>query len=75
VTAMLLNASGERRWKINTYRCPVTTEAFEQQVWGQDGQPDKKTGHDHPCDAQGYLLVKHWPIVRNQMQRVTIGGV
>lgn len=75
VNAMILNASGERRWKINTYRCPVTTEAFEQQVWGQDGQPDKKTGHDHPCDAQGYLLVKHWPIVRNQMQRVTIGGV
>ena len=62
--AMILNATGERRFLINTDACPVTTEALEQQVWGEDGQPDKKTGHDHPNDANGYFLVKRWPIVK-----------
>jgi hypothetical protein len=62
--ALILNATGERRFLINTDACPVTTEALEQQVWGEDGQPDKKTGHDHPNDANGYFLVKRWPIVK-----------
>lgn len=62
--ALILNATGERRFLINTAACPVTTEALEQQVWGEDGQPDKKTGHDHPNDANGYFLVKRWPIVK-----------
>src|SRR5450830_1632 len=61
---MILNALGERRWKINTDLCPTTTEALEQQGWGKDGQPDKKTGHDHPNDANGYFLVKRYPIVQ-----------
>jgi hypothetical protein len=62
--ALILNGTGERRFLINTDACPVTTEALEQQVWGEDGQPDKKTGHDHPNDANGYFLVKRWPIVK-----------
>jgi hypothetical protein len=62
--AMILNAEGERRFKINTDMCPVTTEALEKQVWGLDGTPDKKSGHDHPNDANGYFIVKRWPIVK-----------
>lgn len=62
--AMILNAEGERRWKINTDLCPTTTEALEKQVWGKDGAPDKKAGHDHPNDANGYFIVKRWPIVK-----------
>jgi hypothetical protein len=68
VNAMILNDKGERRWKINTDACPVTTEAFEQQAYDKNGDPDKKTGHDHPCDAEGYFLVKRWPIVRPTAQ-------
>ncbi len=64
VNAMILNDRGERRWKINTDACPVTTEAFEQQAYDKSGEPDKKTGHDHPPDATGYFLVKRYPIVR-----------
>lgn len=64
VNAMVLNDKGERRWKINTDACPVTTEAFEQQAYDPSGDPDKTTGHDHPPDAQGYFLVKRYPIVR-----------
>ena len=62
--ALILNAAGDRRFRINTDACPVTTEALEQQVWGADGQPDKKSGHDHPNDANGYFLVRRWPIVK-----------
>jgi hypothetical protein len=64
VNAMILNDSGERRFKINTDLCPVTTEALEQQAWDKNGEPDKSTGHDHPNDAIGYFLVKRWPIVK-----------
>lgn len=64
VDAMTLNANGERRWLVNTDQCPTLTEAQEQQAWGDNGEPDKKTGHDHPNDAVGYFLVKRFPIVK-----------
>lgn len=57
VNAMILNDKLERRWKVNTDRCPVLTEALEQQAYDKNGEPDKTTGHDHPNDAQGYFLV------------------
>lgn len=72
--AMILNAKGERRWKINTYLAPVTTEAIEQQIWNASGEPDKKSGHDHPNDANGYFLIKKYPIDRQTMQRARITG-
>lgn len=64
VDAMALNAEGKRRWLVNTDACPVLTEAQEQQAWDKNGQPDKKTGHDHPNDAVGYFMVKRYPIVK-----------
>jgi Terminase large subunit, T4likevirus-type, N-terminal/Terminase RNaseH-like domain len=64
VNAMLLNAEGVRRWKINTDQCPTTTESLEQQAWGANGEPDKSTGHDHMNDANGYFLAKRWPLSR-----------
>lgn len=64
VNAMLLNAAGERRWKINTNACPKTTESLEQQAWALNGDPDKTTGHDHMNDANGYFIVKKWPIAK-----------
>jgi len=70
--AMILNAEGDRRWKINTDLCPTTTEALEKQVWGKDGAPDKKAGHDHPNDANGYFIVKRWPIVKRTAQVRTL---
>lgn len=70
VDAMTLNAKGERRWLVNTNACPALTEAQEQQAWGTNGEPDKTTGHDHPNDAQGYFLVKRFPI-----QRYSLAGV
>jgi len=62
VNAMLLNDKGERRWKVNTDRCPTLTEALEQQAYDKNGEPDKSTGHDHSVDAQGYFIVHRYPI-------------
>ncbi len=73
--AMICNANGERRFKINTNMCPVTTEALEQQIYGLDGMPDKKAGKDHPNDANGYFIVKRYPIVKNTAQRAQIIGI
>lgn len=73
--AMILNAKGERRFKINTDLCPVSTEALEQQAWGKDGEPDKKTGHDHPNDAEGYFMVKRYPITSKRVHKITLGGL
>lgn len=67
VDSMLLNAAGERRWKINTDACPTTTECIEQQTWAASGEPDKSTGHDHMNDANGYFIVKRWPIVKKSV--------
>lgn len=64
VNAMILNADLRRRWKVNTDACPVLTEALEQQAYDTNGEPDKKTGHDHPNDAVGYFLVRRYPIVK-----------
>jgi hypothetical protein len=62
VDAMTLNADGKRRWMINTDACPALTEAQEQQAWDKSGEPDKKSGHDHPNDAIGYFMVQKFPI-------------
>ena len=49
VCAMILNSKGERRLRVNTNKCPVLTDALEQQAYDKNGEPDKTTGHDHPC--------------------------
>lgn len=64
VNALVLNANGERRLKVNTQACPALTEALEQQAYDKFGDPDKSTGHDHPVDALGYRIMAHWPITR-----------
>jgi hypothetical protein len=73
--AMILNDVGERRFKINTNACPVTTEALEQQIWDKNGEPDKKSGHDHPNDAEGYFIVKKYPIPGKEITRTKLSGV
>ena len=64
MNAMFCNAEGQRRYLVNTARCPTYTECLEQQAWAQNGEPDKTTGHDHPNDAGGYFIHREYPIVR-----------
>lgn len=67
--AMLLNGNGERRLKVNTRNCPKLTEAMEQQVYDNNGEPDKTSGHDHVTDAGTYPIVKLYPIKKPAVGR------
>ncbi|GAB3249142.1 phage terminase large subunit family protein [Chitinimonas naiadis] len=64
VNAMILNDKGERRYLVNTDRCPEYTESLEQQPYDKNGEPDKDTGHDHATDAGGYFITNRWPVVK-----------
>lgn len=73
VNSMILNAQGERRFKVNTARCPKFTEAIEQQAYDANGMPDKTTGHDHLNDAGGYFLVYRYPVKKPQAMQINMG--
>lgn len=64
MNAAFLNAKGERRYKVNTKRCPDYTRCLEQQAYDKHGQPDKTSGTDHANDAGGYYICKRLPVLR-----------
>lgn len=43
---------------VNVETCPQIIEALEQQVYDQNGKPDKSQDIDHPLDALGYRVCK-----------------
>jgi hypothetical protein len=63
VNAMFLNGDGVRRLKINTDKCPVTTQVLEQQAYNEHGEPNKD-GTEDPADAFGYFVVHRFPIIK-----------
>jgi len=63
VNAMFLNGEGVRRLKINTDKCPVTTQVIEQQAYNEHGEPNKD-GTEDPADAFGYFVVHRFPITK-----------
>lgn len=64
LSAMICNGKGERRYKVNTNKCPEYTLCLEQQIWGKNGLPDKSLGLDHKPDAAGYYVYEEFPIVK-----------
>jgi hypothetical protein len=64
VNGLICNSVGERKLLINTLACPTITECLEQQIYDDNGEPDKKAGKDHAPDALGYLVHFKWPIVK-----------
>jgi len=64
MNGMFCNAKKERRYLVNQAMCPTYSAALEQQAWADNGEPDKTTGHDHYCDAAGYLIYKDYPIIK-----------
>jgi len=75
VNAMLLNAKQERRYFINTTKCPVLTEALEQQVYDKNGLPDKMHDNDHPPDAVGYFIHRKYPLKRANAKQIKMIGL
>ena len=63
VNAMFLNGDGLRRCKVNTDKCPVTTQVLEQQAYTEQGEPNKD-GTEDPADAFGYFIVHRYPLVK-----------
>lgn len=64
MNAMFCNGLGERRYKVNTKKCPEYTLCLEQQIWSPNGLPDKSSGLDHKPDAAGYFIHHKYPIVK-----------
>jgi hypothetical protein len=75
MNAMILNADGSRRWKVNTDRCPKLTEALEQQAYDKHGEPDKDSGFDHPVDAQGYFINQRFPVLKRTITFAQTKGI
>lgn len=60
-----VNAAVEKgQMLVNSMRCPITASCLEQQVYDDNGQPDKKSGKDHQNDATGYPIAYALPIRR-----------
>lgn len=64
MNAMFHNINGERRYKVNTDRCPSYTENLEQQIYQKNGEPDKSLGNDHTNDGAGYFISFDYPIIK-----------
>lgn len=64
MNAMFLNVAGERRYLVNENLCPHYADCLEQQAWGNNGEPDKSTGHDHHNEAAGYFIHFEYPVVK-----------
>lgn len=75
VNAIILNANQERRMKVNLNYCPVLVESLEQQAYTDDGEPDKKSGHDHANDAYGYFIAQKFPVIKRGMSTVRMVGI
>lgn len=63
MNGMFCNALGERRYLVNPDACPTYARCLEQQAWGENGEPDKTSGHDHPADAAGYFIQTDFSII------------
>jgi len=70
MNAMFCNAQGERRYLVNVEKCRTYADHLEQQVWADNGEPDKSSGADHTNDASGYYIHSRWPIIKPE-SRVT----
>lgn len=49
---------------VNSLRCPTVASNLEQQVYDNNGEPDKKSGKDHQNDATGYPIAYSMPILK-----------
>lgn len=49
---------------VNDLSCPRMADNLEQQVYDQNGEPDKRNNQDHTNDAATYPLVYEMPIKR-----------
>jgi hypothetical protein len=73
VQALLCNGKGEVRLRIHP-RCRKLIESLELQSYSERGEPDKSAGHDHLCDALGYLVHRTFEVGRATAGKA-VGGI
>jgi len=56
------------RVKVNSNKCPELVKCLEQQAYDKNGEPDKKSGHDHMLDAFGYVIAYEMPINKPKIE-------
>ena len=49
---------------MNAIKCPSYADCLEQQVWNDNGEPDKTHGKDHANDAGGYFIAYDYPVIK-----------
>ena len=72
LNAMICNAMGERRYRINVDKCPHTVECLEKQAYNDQGEPDKSSDLDHHPEAVGYFIHRDYPL-RRPVTKLNIG--
>lgn len=72
MNGMFCNMNGERRYFVNTLKCPSYTECLEQQAYDDNSNPDKAGGFDHLNDAAGYFINNRYPIVKPSSQQTPL---
>ena len=55
---------GNREYFVNVDKCPSYADCLEQQVWNDNGEPDKTQGKDHANDAGGYFIAFEYPVIK-----------
>ena len=74
MNGMFCNGEDNRRYLVNTHKCPKYTTALETQAYTDAGIPDKEHDQDHPVDAGGYFIWKRFPLKR-QNRKLRIVGI
>lgn len=56
--------NGDVLYYVNADKCPTYADCLEQQIWADNGEPDKKQGKDHANDAGGYFIAYDYPLIK-----------
>ena len=56
--------NGNRDYLVNIDKCPSYADCLEQQIWNDNGEPDKTQGKDHANDAGGYFIAYDYPVIK-----------
>ncbi len=61
--------------KVNSKKCPEYVKGLEQQVYDDNGEPDKKSGLDHQLDAGGYPIAYEMPVNKPTVVLTAVRGM
>jgi len=59
---------------VNAKKCKRLAGSLEQQVYDDNGEPEKKNDIDHPNDAFGYHISYEYPVTRGSTRPAAIMG-